>query len=163
MKTGILSIILAGSLALSACAGQGGDPWGTKQTFGTAGGAVLGGLAGSAIGGGKGRLWTTGAGALIGALAGSSIGQSLDRADQQYHQQAVDQAYAAPLNHPISWSNPQTGHSGTVVPVREGREVATGSLCREYKQTIVVNGKSETAYGKACQERNGSWTLRNDG
>jgi surface antigen len=165
MKTKILSLILASTLALGACAQNQGDPWGTsgwgtKQTIGTAGGAVLGGLAGSAMGGGKGRLWTTGAGALLGAFAGSSIGQSLDRADMQYHQQAVERAYSAPLNQPITWDNPQSGHSGSVTPVREGR-TSNGNVCREYQTKVTVDGKSQTAVGTACQESNGTWTIRN--
>ncbi len=165
MKSKLLALALASSLALGACASDGsGGPWGswgTKQTIGTAGGAVLGGLAGSSMGKGKGQLWTTGAGALLGAFIGSSIGQSLDRADQQYHAQAVEQAYSAPLNQQINWNNPESGHSGSVTPVREGRQASSGNLCRQYKQTIVVDGRSETAYGTACQNADGTWTLAN--
>lgn len=165
MKSKIIALALATTLALSACATDGSNnpwgSWGTKQTIGTAGGAVLGGLAGAQMGKGKGQLWTTGAGALLGAFVGSSIGQSLDKADQQYHAQAVESAYSAPLNQSINWSNPESGHSGSVTPVREGRQASTGNLCRQYKQTIMVDGRSETAYGTACQNSDGSWTLAN--
>lgn len=164
MKKQIMALALVGVLALSACA-QTGEPnaWGmgNKQTVGTASGALLGGIVGSKMGKGSGQLWATGAGALLGAFAGSSIGKSLDQADMMYHQQAVDKAYGAPLNQPITWSNPDTGHSGSVTPVREGRQSASGNLCRQYKQTIIVDGQAETAYGTACQERDGTWTLAN--
>lgn len=164
MKKTILTLALVSSLALGACA-QNGQPnnWGmgNKQTIGTAGGAILGGLAGSSMGKGNGQLWATGAGALLGAFVGSSIGQSLDQADMAYHQQAVEKAYAAPLNQSINWSNPESGHSGTVTPVREGRQASTGNLCREYKQTIVVDGRAETAIGTACRNGDGTWTLQN--
>ena len=91
---------------------------------------------------------------------GSEIGKSLDNADRAYHQQAVERAYGARLNEEISWNNPDSGHRGSVTPIKEGRETATGHLCRQYKQTIVVDGKSQTAYGTACQERDGTWSSK---
>lgn len=164
MKTKILGLALVATLALSACA-QNGEPnswgWGNKQTVGTGAGAILGGVLGSKVGKGGGQLWATGAGALLGAFAGSEIGKSLDQADMAYHQQAVEKAYGAPLNQTISWNNPESGHSGSVTPVREGRQASTNNLCRQYKQTIVIDGKAETAIGTACQNSDGTWTLAN--
>lgn len=163
MKTKILTLAIVSTLALGACAADGQNPWGmgNKQTIGTASGAVLGGVLGSKVGNGSGQLWATGAGALLGAFVGSSIGKSLDQADLAYHEQAVSRAYTAPMNETIAWNNPESGHSGSVTPVREGRQASTGSLCREYKQTIVVDGQAETAIGRACQNTNGTWTLVN--
>lgn len=164
MKTKLISLVLISALAVSGCAANGQqNAWGmgNKQTVGTGAGALLGGLLGSKVGKGDGQLWATGAGALLGAFVGSSIGKSLDQADMAYHQQAFERAYSAPLNEPITWSNPESGHSGSVTPVREGRQASTGGLCREYKQTIIVDGQSETAYGQACQNADGSWKLVN--
>lgn len=164
MKTKIIALALASTLAVSACAQNGqSNAWGmgNKQTVGTLGGAAIGGVLGSNIGKGKGQLIATGAGALLGAFAGSSIGKSLDQSDMMYHQQAIDRAYSAPLNQQISWNNPQNGNSGYVTPVREGRNASTGGVCREYKQTIVVGGQAETAYGTACQNADGTWQLQN--
>ncbi len=152
------------SLSLGACAQNGEDnAWGmgNKQTVGTVGGGVLGGLAGASMGKGRGRLWTTGAGALLGAFVGSSIGKSLDQADRMYHEQAVERAYAAPLNDTISWNNPQSGHHGTVTPIREGRNASTGGVCREYKQSIFIDGQAQTAVGRACQNGDGTWSVVN--
>lgn len=81
MKKTILTLALISTAALGACNTTQG--MGNKQLLGTGGGAVLGGLAGSQVGGGSGRLWATGAGVLLGALLGSEIGSSLDRADQR--------------------------------------------------------------------------------
>jgi surface antigen len=164
MKTKIITLALAATLALGACAQNGEqNAWGmgNKQTVGTGAGAIIGGILGSKVGKGSGQLWATGAGALLGAFAGSSIGKSLDQADMAYHQQAVEKAYSAPLNQTISWNNTESGHSGSVTPVREGRQASTGNLCRQYKQTIVVDGKAETAIGTACQNPDGTWTLAN--
>lgn len=164
MKHGIMVFLLAAALGLGGCAQDGSQhAWGmgTKQTVGTAGGAVLGGLAGSAIGSGSGQLWATGAGALVGAFLGSSIGKSLDRADMKYHENAFQQAHSAPLHDTISWQNPENGHRGSVTPVNEGVHTANGRPCRQYRQTIVVDGQAETAYGKACQNADGTWSLAN--
>ncbi len=164
MKMKIITLALVSSLALAGCAANGQpNSWGmgNKQTVGTVGGAALGGILGSKMGKGSGQLWATGAGALLGAFVGSSIGQSLDQADMAYHQQAFERAYSAPLNQPINWNNPQSGHSGSVTPIREGRQASSGGLCRQYKQTIVVDGQAETAYGTACQNPDGTWQLQN--
>ena len=162
MTKKILPLIFAATFALSACQMNNGSwPWGQKQTVGATGGAVLGGLVGSKVGKGSGQLWATGAGALLGAFVGSSIGQSLDQADRMYHAQAVEKAYNAPLNQEVTWSNPDSGHGGSVTPVREGHQASTGNICRQYKQTIIVDGQSETAYGTACQNPDGTWDLVN--
>ena len=164
MKFKIMTLALVSTLALGACAQDGSsNPWGmgNKQTVGTAGGAVLGGILGSKVGKGSGQLWATGAGALLGAFVGSSIGQSLDQADMAYHEQAVEKAYNAPLNQTVNWNNAESGHSGSVTPIREGKQASNGALCRQYKQTITVSGKSETAVGTACQNDNGTWTVQN--
>jgi surface antigen len=163
MKNKIVILAVVATLALSACAPEGeANRWGAgnKQTVGTLGGAVLGGLAGSSMGKGSGRLWATGAGALLGGFVGSEIGKSLDASDRMYNAQAWDRAQMAPLYSDVSWRNPDTGHSGYITPVREGRN-SYGYPCREYKQTIVVDGRAQSAYGTACQDRSGAWVLSN--
>lgn len=154
MKKLFLSAILISSLALAGC--QTGV--GTKQTVGGVGGAVLGGLAGSQIGDGKGQLVAVGLGTLLGALAGSEIGKSLDRADMMYAQQAQNRSYSAPVGQSIAWNNPESGNYGTYTPTRDGSDAA-GRYCREYRQTINVGGRSETAVGTACQNSDGTWQV----
>lgn len=164
MKRTVLSLALVAALALSGCAANGEqNTWGmgNKQTIGTLGGAALGGIVGSNIGNGKGAIAATIVGSLLGAYAGSSIGSSLDKADMQYYQQAEQRAYSAPLNQQINWSNPESGNSGTITPVREGTNASTGAYCREYRQTIMVGGQQETAIGRACRNPDGTWTVVN--
>ncbi len=164
MKNTFVALALVSALAVSGCAASGEqNTWGmgNKQTMGTLGGAAIGGILGSNIGGGKGKTAATIGGALLGAYAGSSIGKSLDQSDMMYHQQAVSRAYNAPLNQTINWNNPETGRSGSVTPIREGRQASTGSLCREYKQTIYIDGRAETAVGTACKNSDGTWTVTN--
>ncbi|MBI1301876.1 MAG: glycine zipper 2TM domain-containing protein [Alphaproteobacteria bacterium] len=158
MKNFSLLMMVFATLALSAC--QTLQNSGNKELIGGGSGAVLGGLLGSQIGSGSGRLWATGAGVLVGALVGSEIGKSLDRADRQYISQANYEAQSAPIGEPISWNNPESGNSGSVVPTRDGYS-ASGRYCREYQQTIYVGGREESAYGTACQQPDGSWEIMN--
>lgn len=162
----IASLLL--SVFLAACASNGDGTYGSagtsspvnKQAIGTVGGGLVGGLLGSQVGGGKGRLWTTGAGVLLGALAGSSIGGSLDKADQMYANRALTQAAAAPVGQQISWANPDTGNSGTYTTTRTGR-TNSGSQCREFTQTIMIGGQAKQGVGTACQNSDGSWQIQN--
>jgi surface antigen len=156
MKNFALTLMAVASLALAGC--QTLDGMGNKQLIGGGSGAVLGGLLGSQVGGGRGQMWATGAGVLLGALVGSEIGSSLDNADRAYANQANTQAHTAPIGQRVSWNNPESGNSGTIVPTRDGYDSAN-NYCREYQQTIVVGGKQQSAYGTACRQPDGSWKV----
>ena len=143
-------------LALAACQGQG-----PKQTGGTLAGAGLGALLGSQIGGGKGKLAAVAIGTLAGAFIGSEIGKSLDRADKQQMQRTSQSALEYnKAGQASSWSNPDNGHAGSVQPTRT-YQTASGEYCREYQQTVTIGGKTESAYGTACRQPDGSWKVIN--
>lgn len=156
MKQLALVMMVLSTFALTACESMQGA--GNKQMIGAGSGAVLGGVLGSQVGSGSGQLWATGAGALVGALVGSEIGKSLDKADRQYMQQATHKAHNADVGEPITWNNPESGHSGKIVATKDGYS-ASGKYCREYQQTIYVDGREETAYGQACRQPDGSWEI----
>jgi len=142
-------------LSLSACETTGGP----KQSGGTLLGGIGGAVVGAQFGSGKGQLAAVAAGTLLGALVGSEVGRSLDKADLAYADRANQQAQSAPIGHPIRWNNPQTGNSGTVTPVREGTDTATGNYCREFQQTVTIGNKTEQAYGTACRQPDGTWKV----
>ncbi len=150
-----LCVVLATLMLLPGCQT---DSMGTKEGVGTLGGAAVGGLLGSQIGKGSGRLVATGAGVLLGGWLGNEIGASLDKADRTYATQAESRAYAAPIGQQITWNNPESGNSGTIVPTRDGY-ASNGAYCREFQQTIVVGGQKQQGYGKACQQPDGSWKI----
>ena len=150
-----LALILIAGLMLSACES---DNWGQKQTIGTLGGAAAGGLLGNQFGKGTGNVIATAVGVGLGGWLGNEIGASLDAADQAKMQQAQSQAYAAPVGRTISWNNPQSGHSGTFTPVRDGT-ASDGAYCREYQQTVTIGGRPQSAYGQACRQPDGSWQI----
>lgn len=156
MKKFVLIAAAVSTLGLGACNTT--QNWGTKQGVGTGVGAIAGGLAGSQIGSGSGRMWATGAGVLLGALAGSEIGSSLDNADRAAAQNAAGRAHSARVGETINWNNPNTGNYGSYTPVRDG-QTASGRYCREYQQTIVVGGKTQSGYGTACQQPDGTWEV----
>jgi surface antigen len=148
---------LAASLGLAGCAddGRGGN-----EVGGTLMGAAVGGLVGSQFGHGSGRLAMTAAGTLLGAYVGNSIGRKLDDEDRRRMRDAEMHAYGAPLNQPIVWNNPQSGNSGTITPIRDGRS-NTGKYCREFQSEVTVGGERQNAHGTACQEPDGSWRIVN--
>lgn len=151
--------VVAALLLLAACET---NPDGTfnKANVGTVLGAVGGGLLGSQIGGGNGKLIAVGVGTLGGAFLGRTIGQSLDNADRAAMNRAQTQAFNAPIGQSISWSNPQNGNRGAITPRRDGQDAA-GNYCREFTNEIAIGGKPETAYGTACRQPDGTWKVVN--
>jgi len=124
-------------------------------------GAALGGVAGSQFGGGSGKTAATIAGTLLGAYLGSEVGASLDRADMQYYNQTSQYALEnAQPGQTLPWSNPNSTASGTVTP-QAYYQTAGGQYCREYSQTITVQGRQERGHGTACRQPDGSWQIVN--
>src|SRR5918996_833459 len=151
-------LLLAGLVAvsLSACADVQNRP---KQSAGTLVGAGLGALAGSQIGSGSGQLAATAIGTLLGAYAGSEVGKSLDRADQLAAAQATQSALEfTPSGAATAWRNPDTGHAGSVTPVRTYE--SGGRNCRDFDQTLMVDGRAETVRGTACRQPDGTWRVQ---
>jgi surface antigen len=155
MKSSRIAIIAVTALGLAACT-EGRE----KEELGTIIGGIGGAAIGSQIGGGSGRIIAAAAGTLLGAFAGRELGKSLDKADAAEAKKAQDKAHAAPIGQQISWSNPESGHSGTVTPTRQGTDQA-GNQCREYQSTVTIGGKTEQAYGTACRQPDGSWKVVN--
>ena len=151
----IACAILAVSL-LAGCADMQGV--GTKQGFGTLGGAAAGGLAGAQIGKGSGQLAATAGGVLLGALLGNSIGSSLDKADSVYAERSLQQALRGKSGKRYRWTDREADASGEFIPLNDARRTDEG-YCREFQQNVVVGGRSERAYGTACQQRDGSWRI----
>jgi surface antigen len=155
MKKKVAAVIMI-TVLLGACADRG---IGQKEGAGTLVGAGLGALAGSQIGGGKGKMAAVAIGALLGAFAGNEIGKSLDKADQAALENAGERARTAPIGKTVDWSNPKSGNSGTVTPTREGRHTGSGNYCREFKQTVTIDGSTDEAFGVVCRQPDGSWKI----
>lgn len=153
-KMGV-ALALAAAVSLTACQQVQNNP---KQTAGTVLGGIGGAVVGSQFGKGTGQIAATAAGTLLGAFVGSEIGSSLDKADKMEAERAHQTAMAAPVGDTIRWNNPDSGHSGTVTTVKDGR-TDSGRYCREYKTTVQIDGRDEVAYGQACQQPDGTWRV----
>lgn len=154
----ILRLAAAAVLAigLAACDQQN---TGTKQTIGTLLGAAGGAVAGAQFGKGRGQLVGVAVGTVLGGLVGSEIGKSLDRADRLAMERTTQSTLETGRSgEPVTWRNPDSGHSGTVTP-EPAYEASSGTYCREYQQTVTIGGKTETAYGTACRQPDGSWKI----
>lgn len=131
----------------------------SKADIGTAAGAIGGGIAGYQFGSGKGQVLATLAGTLLGGALGRSIGGSLDRGDMAYYNQTSQRALeTGQPGQALPWNNPQTGNYGTVTP-QNYYQNASGQYCREYSQNITVGGRTESGYGTACRQPDGSWQV----
>lgn len=150
----VAAFLLAGTM-LAACTNGPGPKEGVGTVLGAATGAVLG----AQVGKGTGQLAAVAAGTLLGAFLGSEAGKSLDRADIAYaertHQRTLENN---PSGTTSTWTNPDSGHSGTITPVKTYQR-PTGAYCREYQTTVTVGGKTEEAYGTACRQPDGTWKI----
>lgn len=159
---GLKSIMMSSLLAMSVMTGtavKAEDCQGNKEAVGTVVGALLGGLLGSQVGGGSGKKVATVVGAVAGGYAGNRYGESLDCKDQQYHSQTAHEALEyQPAGRPSSWRNPDSGHSGSITPVKTWQR-EDGQYCRDFTQSIVVEGNVEDARGTACRDDQGTWQI----
>ncbi|MBC8269878.1 MAG: hypothetical protein H8E36_14105 [Rhodospirillaceae bacterium] len=140
---------------LSACAGD-GDNDGEK--FGTATGAVIGTVVGAKTGSGSGRVLSAGLGAIFGAWLGKIVGQKLDDRDQQQaNDKAQETMETADVGQTTTWTNPDTGNSGTYTPT--SARTSNGEDCRDFESSVIINGKEEKASGRACRQADGTWKI----
>ncbi len=153
----LAAVLMAAAVGLGACSQHAGP----KQTGGTLIGAIAGGLAGATIGRGTGRHVAIGVGTLLGAYLGSEVGRSLDRADRAHAERTAQETLEhGTTGRPGAWVNPDTGHSGTVTPRRDFH-ASDGRACRDYETTVTIDGRTESAYGTACRQPDGSWAIMN--
>ena len=149
----LVAVALIG-LSAAACSSNSGP----NEVGGTAGGALAGGLVGNAIGGSAGsRIAGTLVGAAIGGFIGNRIGAALDEEDKRRAYAAQIQALeAGPSGAPVAWRNPDSGRFGNVVP--GPAYLVNGAPCRQFTQTIYIDGKPQTERGTACRNPDGTWS-----
>lgn len=141
---------------LGACA----DTSHQKQQTGAVLGGVIGGVLGSNVGQGKGRTAGIITGVLIGAILGGEIGKSMDENDRMMAEHTAQKSMeSSPTGTVSTWSNPDSGHRGSVTPVRTYRD-ANNQDCRDYESTVYIDGSAETARGVACRQPDGTWSLQ---
>ncbi|MDD3181410.1 MAG: glycine zipper 2TM domain-containing protein [Alphaproteobacteria bacterium] len=179
MKRLFVLILLTNILACGAAPVSASD-----NTFLSTGmGAALGGFVGSQFGKGDGQLAATGAGVFLGGMMGNRFGRSMDRA----HSYSYGGGYSPSMSYyptypyyqpnyvaPPSASQPQVifvqpevvdyyrprhravlveeGYVGPQTPKRKRH-------CREFTQTIRIDGQAHESYGTACLRPDGTWQI----
>src|SRR5262247_3257903 len=108
-----VAVLLLIVIATTGCATVEENP---KTAIGGLGGAAFGGLIAAAAGGGGAAI----AGAVIGgALLGGFAGNALDQRDKRLAAEAQQRALeSARTGKSVSWTNPDTGHAGTITPTK---------------------------------------------
>ena len=124
------------------------------EAIGTVVGGALGGLAGSKIGKGDGRIIAILGGTVLGAIVGGSIGRSMDAVDQTCVSQTMEHARD---DQTVRWRS-ETGKEYEVTPTKTF-QTSSGGYCREYLTRSIIGGKTNMIYGRACRDNEGVWRI----
>lgn len=94
---------------------------------------------------------------LFGAFLVSEFGSLLDRNDRVFAERAAQRALETePIGNTMSWSNPDTGHSGAVTPTFTYQR-DDNMYCRNYKFSFMIGEVTREATSTACREPGGRW------
>jgi surface antigen len=126
-----------------------------RELLGQVLGGAAGAAAGSQIGSGSGTTAAIIGGAIIGTLIGGQIGRHMDQVDQNCVGQVLEHAETGQT---VNWQNPDDGGQYSVTP-QETYQRGDGRYCREYTAKAQVGGNSQTVYGTACRQPDGTWEL----
>src|SRR5215472_810894 len=138
------AVVALAALVLTGCETVQGSPK-----------TAIGGLGGAAAGGGGTAI---AASVIGGALVGGLAGNLLDQRDRRLADEAAQRAFeTAPSGKAVAWTNPDSGHSGTITPVRTYE--SNGRYCREFQQTVTIGGRPENSFGTACRQPDGAWQI----
>jgi surface antigen len=118
---------------------------------------LIGGLLGNAAG--SGRTGATLAGVIVGGAVGAALTGNLDCEDRSYaYKTYYDGFNAGRPNAVYRWSNPRNDHRGEFRVVDYYNDPA-GFRCSNYNQTIYIQGRPQTARGRACRQPDGTWAI----
>lgn len=150
-------------------------------------GAVIGGVIGGQFGnGGDDRALGAVAGAVLGGAAGNSMANSgcdgayargsryrepVQTYDNGYDYSGANYSYyddesdyygrafetAEPYQR-VRWDDPRSGNYGYVEP-SDWYQDDSGNDCRQFEQTIYIDGRPQRGTGTACREPDGSWRI----
>ena len=148
-----VTLALVSAVLMSSC-----TP-GNNTGGATAVGAATGGLVASQFFHGSGSAAGVIAGTILGGMIGNNVGQYMDRQDRINMQNAIVQT---PVGQQASWTNSKDV-TYQVRPIKNyyaHTKTHKRAYCREYQTKITVNGKVQSAYGKACRQPDGSWKIQ---
>jgi surface antigen len=142
-------------LTLTGC----GQRLSNAEMVGMAVGGILGGYAGSQIGHG---LWNTAwmaVGAASGVAGGYVTARKLGESDMAHYKSVTgNELAAAERGDILNWTNPETGNSGIIRPVRTYAS-EEGNVCKGYRSTVAFSDVVQSGSGSACLTTDGSWQI----
>jgi surface antigen len=139
---------------LASCESGSGNNEAAGTFLGAAIGMGLGALAGH-----DARPAAMTMGAMVGGIAGNQVGRKLDEADRLKMQQTQQAALESGRSYDTSgWYSAESGNRGSTTsqPAYRNDE---GQDCRQYAETVVIDGQEQRAYGTACRQPDGSWKI----
>lgn len=121
---------------------------------------AVAGLFKSEIGGSdKADTPVTAFGTLLGGYHQTKIGKSLVLSDRSIAEAAARKGLETlPDGELTRWSNAANGHSGTFRPVNS-YYADDRFRCRDFIQSITIDGRTGRAYGTACLDDSGVWRI----
>ncbi len=148
----------AAVLAMVMTSGCGQQRINVAEATGATIGAAAGGLVGSQIGGGWGQAFFTAGGSLLGGTAGYLVARRFAPSDRAMYNQTLAETLATSSDGETRyWTNPETGRSGTIRPVRSFHRGEEHQLCRDYRSAVNFESDVATGSGTACQSTDGQW------
>lgn len=101
----------------------------------------------------------TGAVRMEGRLLDGPYVLQLAKDDVERAQRSALTAFeSAPTGETTIWRNPKNGHWGTLTPVRTYQDPG-GRYCREFRQTVTLDGQEHQGNGSACREPDSVWRI----
>jgi surface antigen len=126
-----------------------GDDCRAQNTAGgTILGAIAGGLVGSQFGHGGGRAAATVGGVFLGGVIGNKIAGDMDCQDRQYAFRTYNQGLDGRIGQRYQWRDPR-GHYGYFTPTREYR--SHHRWCRDFEEGVWRRGQWVVQTGTACR------------
>jgi len=149
MKTALSSklLILSVAIGLTGCSGYNSQEVGPATGVGVVAGALVGGVAGAALGHGA----AIAAGAVAGGLIGGAIGYNMDSNDRAHAYSAVESGT------PSTWTNQRTHYVYYVYPSKHYYSMQGYHHCRDYVTTVRMGEHVKKVHGVACRADNGEW------
>lgn len=83
------------------------------------------------------------------------LGDTMSYEDRGVYYGAYQRARAAPIGQSINSNSGRV--SGAVTTTRDGW--ASEKYCREFRQNVTINGRTEEVLGAACHQPDGDWQL----
>ena len=125
-----------------------------RDEIGAVLGAVAGGAIGSTVAQGDERIVAILAGAVIGSVIGHEIGRQIDNSDRGCIGHTLELGQAG---QPVRWQDADPRLAWSFTPYesyqRDGRD------CRRYQLVRSFDGRNESQRGVACRDDHGAWHL----